>query len=58
MPVGQVVIKEALRLLRQANSWVITALVEGDMEEELLDRWREVVDEVLEALTTWLECER
>ena len=57
MPSDQIVVKEGLRLLRQANSWVITALTLEGMEEELGERWTEVVDEVDEALTTWLECD-
>ena len=58
MASDQVVVKEARIQLRKANSWVITALAVEGMEEELGERWREVVDEVDEVLSTWLECER
>ena len=51
----QVVVKEARQQLRRANSWVMTALGVEGLEEELLERWRELVDEVDEALTTYLE---
>ena len=49
------VIKEARTQLRKANSWVITALGVEGLEEELLERWLELVDEVDEALAIWLE---
>ena len=54
----QIVVKEASRLLRTANAWVVTALTVEGMEEELSERWAEMVDEVLEALATWLECQK
>ena len=51
----QTVIKEARQQLRKANSWVITGLRVDGMDEELRDRWHEIVDAVLDEFDTYLE---
>ena len=51
----QTVINEARQLLRKTNPWVITALRVDGMDEELRDRWHEIVDAVLDEFDTHLE---